>query len=340
MSNTIARLATAASTPRELPHWELDRLPASEPRIAVLIPCCNEAATIAKVIADFQASLPRAQIYVYDNNSSDRTLLSARAAGAVVRKELLQGKGHVVRRMFADVDADLYVLVDGDDTYDAAAAPAMLTLLAEQCLDMVTAARVTADQGAYRPGHRIGNRMLSAVVRGVFGGRISDMLSGYRAFSRRFVKSFPALAGGFEIETEFTVHALQLGMPVAEIAATYRERPAGSKSKLHTWSDGLRILRMVLVLIKEDYPLPFFAIAGATLLLSALAIGASELMDFIRTGHVPRLPSVMLSTGFVLLSSLTLVCGMVLESVERGRKEIKRLAYLAMPRPSARQCPK
>lgn len=299
----------------------------------MLIPCCNEEATIGKVVADFQASLPQARIYVYDNNSRDHTVFAARTAGAVVRMEPLQGKGHVVRRMFADVEADLYVLVDGDDTYDAMAAPGMLKLLAEQQLDMVTATRVTARHGAYRPGHRLGNRVLSAMVRGVFGGRISDVLSGYRAFSRRFVKSFPALAGGFETETEFTVHALELEMPVAEVAASYRERPAGSKSKLRTWSDGLRILRTILVLVKEGRPLVFFCAAGTTLLLAALAIGGPVVVDFLRTGQVPKLPSAVLATGLVSLSSLTLVCGMVLDSVERGRKEMKRLAYLAIPAP-------
>ena len=333
MSDTIALLTAAARLPRALPRWDFEQPAALNPRIAVLIPCCNEEATIGKVVADFQASLPRAQIYVYDNNSRDHTVFAARAAGAVVRKEALQGKGHVVRRMFADVDADLYVLVDGDDTYDATVAPAMLKLLAEEQLDMVTAARITSQHGAYRRGHRLGNRVLSAMVHGVFGGRISDVLSGYRAFSRRFVKSFPALAGGFETETEFTVHALELEMPVAEIPASYRERPAGSKSKLRTWSDGLRILRTILVLVKEGRPLLFFAITGTTLLLVALAIGGPVVMDFLRSGQVPKLPSAVLSTGLVLLSSLTLVCGLVLDSVERGRKEMKRLAYLAIPVP-------
>ena len=333
MSDTIARLATAARMPLTLPRWDFKHRDTPDPRIAVLIPCCNEEATIGKVVADFQASLPQAQIYVYDNNSRDHTVFAARAAGAVVRKEPLQGKGHVVRRMFADVEADVYLLVDGDDTYDATVAPAMLTLLAEQRLDMVTAARVTTGQGAYRRGHRFGNRVLSAMVHGVFGGRISDVLSGYRAFSRRFVKSFPALAGGFETETEFTVHALELEMPVAEIAARYRERPAGSKSKLRTWTDGLRILRTILVLVKEGRPLLFFAVTGTTLLLAALAIGGPVVMDFLRTGQVPKLPSAVLATGLVLLSSLTLVCGMVLDSVERGRKEMKRLAYLTIPVP-------
>jgi glycosyltransferase involved in cell wall biosynthesis len=326
----MEQLAAVARLPHTMAGWKFDA-PSLPRQIAVLIPCCNEEATIGHVVADFHVSLPDAVVYVYDNNSQDRTAMMARAAGAVVRKEPLQGKGHVVRRMFADVEADDYLLVDGDDTYEAAAAPRMLKLLHDGNLDMVTAARVTADNAAYRPGHRFGNIVLSAMVRGMFGGRISDVLSGYRAFSRRFVKSFPALAGGFETETEFTVHALELEMPIGEILTGYRERPAGSRSKLRTWSDGLRILRTILVLVKEGRPLLFFAITGTTLLLGGLAIGGPVVAEFLHTGLVQRLPSAVLATGMVLLSSLTWVCGMVLDSVERGRKEVKRLAYLAIP---------
>ena len=238
----------------------------------MLIPCCNEEATVGKVVADFRSSLPHATIYVYDNNSQDHTALEARAAGAELRHEELPGKGNVVRRMFADVEADFYFLVDGDDTYDAAAAPSMLRLLMSCHLDMVTAARVTQQQAAYRRGHRLGNMLLTALVRGVFGDRISDVLSGYRVFSRRFVKSFPALANGFEIETEFTVHALELHMPVGELPADYRVRPPGSHSKLHTLVDGLRILRTVLLLVKEGRPLRFFAATGILLLLIAMGL--------------------------------------------------------------------
>lgn len=331
MSGTVEQLAAAALLPHARPGWRFESPHPPDPRVAVLIPCCNEEATIAQVVTDFHVSLPQAVVYVYDNNSRDRTALVARAAGAVVRAEPLQGKGHVVRRMFADVEADVFFLVDGDGTYDAAAAPAMLKLLLSQRLDMVNAARVTAQNAAYRRGHRLGNVVLSAMVRGVFGGRISDVLSGYRAFSRRFVKSFPALAGGFETETEFTVHALELEMPIGEIDTSYRERPAGSTSKLRTWSDGLRILRTILVLVKEGRPLQFFAATGTTLLLAALGIGGPVVMEFLHTGLVPKLPSALLATGLVLLSSLTLVCGMVLDSVERGRREMKRLAYLAIP---------
>jgi len=331
VSDTIIQLAASARLPQARPGWRLEAPGVTGPRIAVLIPCCNEEATIAKVVTEFHAVLPQAVVYVYDNNSSDCTAFAARAAGAVVRAEPLQGKGHVVRRMFADIEADVFLLVDGDDTYDSAAAPDMLKLLLEQRLDMVTAARVTEQNAAYRRGHRLGNAVLTAMVRGVFGGRISDVLSGYRAFSRRFVKSFPALAGGFETETEFTVHALELAMPIGEIVVGYRERPAGSTSKLRTWSDGLRILRTILVLVKEGRPLQFFAATGTALLLAALGIGAPVVMVFLHTGLVPKLPSAVLATGLVLLSSLTLVCGLVLDSVERGRREMKRLAYLTIP---------
>ncbi len=302
-------------------------------RVAVLIPCYNEEVAIPKVVAAFHAALPDAVIYVYDNNSRDRTAERAREAGAVVRTEWLQGKGNVVRRMFADIEADAYVLVDGDDTYDAAAAPEMLRLMIEQRLDMVNAARVTDIAAAYRRGHRMGNVVLTGLVAWIFGNRITDMLSGYRAFSRRFVKSFPALAGGFETETEFTVHALELRMPVGEVQAAYRDRPAGSTSKLRTYADGLRILRTIVVLVKEERPLQFFALAALVLLLLSLALGLPVVVEFVRTGLVPRVPSAVLATGLVLLSSLSVTCGLILDSVTRGRKEIKRLAYLSMPPP-------
>lgn len=301
------------------------------PRIAVLVPCYNEAVAIPKVVADFRAALPGAAIYVYDNNSSDGTVAAARAAGAVVRTETLQGKGNVVRRMFADVEADIYVLVDGDDTYDADAAPGMVAALVDGGLDMVNGARQTEIEAAYRPGHRFGNAMLTGVVRAIFGDRIRDMLSGYRVFSRRFVKSFPALSSGFETETEFTIHALELRMPVGEVAVAYRDRPAGSASKLRTYSDGVRILRTILVLVKEERPLQFFALSGAALLVLGLLLAIPVVRDYLATGLVPRLPTAVLSTGVVLLSFLSFVCGLVLDSVARGRREIKRLAYLAIP---------
>jgi glycosyltransferase involved in cell wall biosynthesis len=299
--------------------------------IAVLIPCYNEAVAIPKVVADFRAALPEAEIYVYDNNSADGTAAVARAAGAIVRTETLQGKGNVVRRMFADVQADLYVLVDGDDTYQASAAPEMIRMLVENRLDMVNGVRVTEIQAAYRLGHRFGNLVLTGMVRRIFGDRVKDMLSGYRVFSRRFVKSFPALASGFETEAEFTVHALELGIPVGEVATAYKDRPAGSASKLRTYSDGLRILRAILVLVKETRPLHFFSFAGLLLLLAGLGLAVPVLLDYMRTGLVPRLPTAVLSSAMVLLAFLSMVCGLILDSVARGRKEAKRLAYLAIP---------
>lgn len=300
-------------------------------RIAVVIPCFNEAVTIAGVVAAFRAALPAATVHVYDNNSSDQTAAIANAAGAVVQREVRQGKGNVVRRAFADVDADVYVLVDGDGTYDAAAAPGMVAMLLDQQLDMVNGARRDQVAAAYRPGHRFGNQMLTFLVGTVFGHDISDMLSGYRVFSRRFVKSFPALSAGFETETEFTVHALELGMPIAEVTTHYAERPAGSASKLRTVRDGIRILRTILVLVKDERPLAFFGAAAAALLLLGLGLGTSVAVEFMRTGFVPRLPTAVLASTLVLLSALSIACGFVLDSVARGRKEIKRLAYLSVP---------
>lgn len=300
-------------------------------RVAVVIPCYNEANSIGKVVTDFKHCLPGATIYVYDNNSADKTVSTARNAGAIVRQEKLQGKGHVVRRMFADVDADIYVLVDGDDTYDASTAPEMVRMLVDEGLDMVTAARVTRIQSAYRAGHRFGNRVLTGMVAIVFGNQITDMLSGYRAFSRRFVKSFPALALGFEIETEFSVHALDLHMPVGEIKTCYRERPAGSHSKLRTVPDGLRILRTILMLVKDERPLQFFSVAGLLLFILSIALGVPVVLEFLKTGLVPRLPTAVLATGLSLLASLSLAVGLILDTVARGRKEAKRLVYLATP---------
>jgi hypothetical protein len=312
----------------------LDRLSIATPqqiRIAVLKPCYNEELTVARVVADFHASLPNAVVYVYDNNSLDGTRLVARAAGAVVRRETLQGKGHVVRRMFADVEADAYVLVDGDDTYDAEAAAGMVRMLLADQLDMVTAARLPMSDDAYRPGHRVGNRLLSFLVCRVFGNRVSDLLSGYRVFSRRFVKSFPALSTGFETETEFTIHALELKMPIGEVATNYRGRSAGSRSKLHTVRDGLRILLAIMKLVKQERPLQSFGATGAVLVAAGLGLGLPVVLFFLRTGLVPRLPSALLATGLVLAAALSFVCGLVLEQVACGRKELKRLAYLAIP---------
>lgn len=300
-------------------------------QVAVIIPCRNEETTISAVVKGFSKHLPDARIYVCDNNSVDRTKTLAREAGAFVLSESLQGKGHVVRRMFADVEADIYVLVDGDDTYDPAAAPVMIEMLVHDRLDMVTGARDAVIQTAYRPGHRLGNALLTGIVTCIFGNRVSDVLSGYRVFSRRFVKSLPALATGFETETEFTVHALELHMPIAELPSRYHERPQGSVSKLHTISDGLRILRMIAVLVKEQHPVYFFGFFGCLFLLSALVLGVPVVLEFMHTGLVPRFPTAILATGLVLLSFLSYACGVILDSVARGRKEMKRLAYLAVP---------
>jgi len=338
MSETIKRGSGEISMPPSAAsrlsgaalEWSTRAAP-RHPSIAVLIPCYNEEAAIGKVIGDFREALPDATIYVYDNNSSDRTTAVARASGAVVRTETLQGKGHVVRRMFADVEADIYVLVDGDDTYDAKAAPAMTRLLLDRRLDMVSVARDTPEQAAYRMGHKLGNVVLTGMVRHVFGSGISDMLSGYRAFSRRFVKSFPALTCGFETETEFTVHALALNMPVAEMRAPYRSRPVGSQSKLNTIADGFRILREIVTLIEHERPLPFFSFIMAILLSVALAFGLPVIITFLHTGLVDRLPTAVLSASIVLLAFLALGCGFILDAITRGRKELKRLAYLAIP---------
>jgi glycosyltransferase involved in cell wall biosynthesis len=301
------------------------------PSIAVLIPCHNEEAAITKVVKDFRAALPTAIIYVYDNNSTDRTMELARAAGARVFQETIQGKGNVVRRMFSDIEADVYVLVDGDDTYLAESAAQMVEQLLEERLDMLNGTRVTEIVAAYRPGHRFGNTMLSGMVRKAFGSRIKDMLSGYRVFSRRFVKSFPALSSGFEIETELTIHALELGMPVGEVDTPYKDRPAGSVSKLRTYSDGVRILRTIILLIKDERPLLFFATCGLILFLTAVGLSFPIFVEFHRSHMVPRFPTAILSTGLALLSFLSLACGLILDSVARGRKEVKRMSYLAVP---------
>lgn len=302
-------------------------------RIAVLVPCYNEEAAIPRVVADFHAVLPGAAIYVYDNNSTDRTAEVARAAGAEVRHEHRQGKGHVVRRMFADIDADIYLLVDGDATYDAPSARAMIDRLIDDRLDMVVAARVEEVREAYRRGHRTGNRLLTGFVTSTFGRSFTDILSGYRAFSRRFVKSFPVLSRGFEIETELTVHALELELPVAEIPAPYYARPEGSESKLSTWKDGLRILFTIGNLYRSERPLAFFSAIGIALALVAVGLAIPIFITFLEEGLVPRVPTAILSTGLMLLAFLSLVAGLVLDTVTRGRREMKLLAYLAQRAP-------
>ena len=303
----------------------------SSPRIAVLVPCYNEDAAVATVIKGFRQALPSAQIYVYDNNSKDRTASVAREAGAEVRGERRQGKGHVVRRMFADVDADIYVLVDGDATYDAPSAPGMIEKLLDDRLDMVVGLRVDQEQAAYRRGHRIGNWMLTNFLSSVFGQAFTDILSGYRVFSRRFVKSFPVLSDGFEIETELTVHALELAMPVAEMKTPYYARPEGSFSKLNTWGDGLRILRTILKLYRSEKPLRFFSAIGAFLALAAVGLAIPIFVTYVEEGIVPRLPTAVLSTGLMIVAVLAVSSGLVLDTVTRGRREMKLLAYLAQP---------
>lgn len=302
-------------------------------RIAVLIPCFNEEVAIPAVVAAFRAALPGAAIHVYDNASTDGTAAAARAAGAIVRTEPRRGKGNVVRRMFADIEAEAYILVDGDGTYDAAAAPALLALLLEQRLDMVTALRAEAPDAAYRPGHRLGNRLLTGMVGLAFGTEVRDMLSGYRCFSRRFVKSFPALSHGFETETELTVHALELRLPVGSLPTAYRERPPGSDSKLNTWRDGARILATIGTLLARERPLAFFGGFGAGFLLLSLALVLPVLETYWATGLVPRLPTFVAAMVLMLLAALALACGLILDTVTRGRREAKRIAYLAIPPP-------
>ena len=304
-------------------------------KVAVLVPCYNEEAAIAKVVCDFRAALPGATIYVYDNNSRDQTAARAADAGAVVRNELRQGKGNVVRRMFADIEADIYVLVDGDDTYDAAAAPHMIGRMIGEGADLLTARRIHTDAAAYRPGHVWGNRMLTGLTATLFNVNLSDMLSGYRVFSRRFVKSFPFTAEGFAIETELTVHAVRLMMPMSEMDTRYKERPAGSVSKLNTWRDGLRILGTIGYLVREERPLVFFSTIAALFAAVAIIIGAPVVSDYFSTGLVPRLPTAVLATGLMVIAFLSLTCGLILDTVTRGRWEAKRMAYLAIPGPQA-----
>jgi len=305
------------------------------PKIAVLVPCYNEEAAISKVVNDFRQSLPTAAIYVYDNNSHDRTVEAAKAAGAIVRTEPLQGKGNVVRRMFADIEADIYVLVDGDATYDAASAPKMVKALLDGPLDMVNGARVTDIAKAYRPGHKFGNWLLTGMVAWIFGNRIHDMLSGYRVMSRRYVKSFPALAAGFETETELTVHALELRMPIAEIQTPYKDRPVGSVSKLSTFKDGFRILWTIIVLVKEERPMQFFSLLALALTVISVVLTVPIISEFLRTGLVPRFPTFIFATGLLILGFLSMTCGLVLDTVTRGRREMKRMRYLNIPAPNA-----
>ena len=306
---------------------------ASPPCIAVLVPCYNEAATIAKVVADFRAALPGAGIHVYDNNSTDGTAALAEAAGAIVRRETRQGKGNVVRRMFADIDADIYVLVDGDDTYSAESAPGLVAELCAGPFDMVNGARAADSAHAYRPGHAFGNRLMTSLVRFIFGAGTRDMLSGYKVFSRRFVKSFPASSAGFEIETELVVHALETRMPVSEQDTPYRERPEGSLSKLRTFRDGWRILRLIGMLVKNERPLAFFSAVALVLAVVSVGLGTSVLIEFLHTGLVPRLPTAVLALGVMLAALLAFACGVILDAISEARREHRRLRYLELPPP-------
>ncbi len=302
------------------------------PQIAVIIPCRDEAATIAKVVTDFRRALPEAAIYVCDNNSMDGSADLAKAAGAQVFAERLPGKGHVMRRMFSDVEADVYFMVDGDDTYDHRGARDLMRHLEANSLDMVIGARVAASDAAYRPGHRFGNVLLTRIVAFIFGNQVTDMLSGYRVFSRRFVKSFPALSTGFEIETELTIHALELRMPIDEVPLPYADRPEDSSSKLNTFRDGWRILRTILLLAKEEKPLAFFSTIFGILSLTATVLAWPLFVTFLETGLVPRFPTAILVTGIMVLAFLSLGCGIILDTVTRGRRELRRLQYLGIPR--------
>ena len=305
-------------------------------RIAVLLPCYNEEAAIAQTVAGFRAALPGAAIYVYDNNSSDRTIAVARDAGAIVRTERMQGKGNVVRRMFADVDADVYVMADGDATYDPASVPAMLARLIDDGLDMVVGTRVHEAADAYRRGHVLGNRAMTGLLARLFGRSFTDIFSGYRVFSRRFVKSFPVLSVGFEIETEMSVHALELKMPVGELETPYYARLEGSQSKLSTYRDGARIARAIATLYRIERPLWFFGAIGAVLVTAAVLLSIPLFVTYAQTGEVPRFPTAILATGLVILASLSATAGLILDTVVRGRREVRRLAYLAYPAVHAR----
>jgi glycosyltransferase involved in cell wall biosynthesis len=306
----------------------------SPPRIAVLLPCFNEEATIAATVEGFRAALPTAAIYVYDNNSRDGTREIAAARGAVVRSERLQGKGHVVRRMFADIDADIYVMADGDLTYDPSSAQAMVDLLLADQLDMVVGTRRHEQKDAYRGGHLAGNRLFTGLLARLFGRSFSDIFSGYRVFSRRFVKSFPVLSSGFEIETEMSVHALELRMPVGEVETVYLSRPEGSLSKLSTFSDGWRITKTIATLYRTERPVLFFGMIGALLLIAALLLAVPLIMTYLDTGLVPRIPTAILITGMTIVAVLCFFAGLILDTVTRGRREVRRLAYLSQPGPA------
>ena len=299
----------------------------------MLLPCYNEEAAIGATIEGFRAALPSATIYVYDNNSTDRTQQIAAAAGAVVRSEKQQGKGNVVRRMFADIDADVYIMADGDLTYDPAAAPAMADLLLAEQLDMIVGTRRHEQKDAYRGGHVVGNKMFTGLLAGLFGRSFSDIFSGYRVFSRRFVKSFPVLSAGFEIETEMSVHALELRMPVGEVETSYAARPEGSHSKLSTYGDGWKILKTIATLYRIERPVLFYGSIGAVLVIAAILLAIPLVRTYLQTGLVPRFPTAILVTGMVIVAVLCFFAGLILDTVTRGRREVRRLAYLSLEAP-------
>jgi glycosyltransferase involved in cell wall biosynthesis len=301
----------------------------TSPRLAILLPCYNEEKTVAATVEAFARALPTAEIYVYDNNSHDRTRDLARNAGATVLSERYQGKGHVVRRMFADIDADIYVMADGDNTYHAQSATSLVETLVRERLDMVIGRRVhNGDPNAFRPGHRFGNRALSGLVRRIFGGDVRDVLSGYRAFSRRFVKSFPALSRGFDVEMELTVHALSMCVPIGDVDTPYAARPAGSTSKLSTYRDGLRIVRMMVRLLKDEKPLVFFSLISAVLVFVSVVLAVALWLGYQETEQASAVATAMLSAGAMLLAIASLACAFVLDTVARGRREVKRFQYL------------
>lgn len=303
------------------------------PRVAVVLPCHNEEVAVGRTVEAFRAALPGATIYVYDNASTDKTGEVARAAGAIVRSEVRKGKGNAVRRAFADIDADIYVMADGDGTYEAEAAPRMIALLTSRGMDMVTGARVHTDATAFRPGHVAGNQLFNSVVSSLFGRGITDLFSGYRVLSRRFVKSFPSMSEGFEIESEMSIHALQLRMPVDELPCRYEPRMAGSQSKLSTWRDGLRILSYILRLQRLYGPRRFFGLPGIVVMLCALGLGTPIVITFLEIGLVPRFPTAVLAMGMFLAGSLLWLLGVTLEATSQAALEGKRLAYLAQPPP-------
>ncbi|MBV9561746.1 MAG: glycosyltransferase [Bradyrhizobium sp.] len=326
MQRTRARMSELSARAHEV-RTAMERLPA----VAVLIPCYNEEITIGTVVADFRAALPTATIFVYDNNSRDQTIEVARQAGAVVRRETRQGKGNVVRRMFADIEADVYVLVDGDDTYDAAASAGLVDRLVEERLDFINAMRISTEKDAYRTGHRFGNWLLTGLVSQIFGRQFNDMLSGYKFLSRRFVKSFPAMSSGFETETELAVHALELRMPSTEVATVYKERPPGSVSKLRTYSDGVHIMMLIARLVKDERPLHFFGLSGLALIVAAVLLSIPLLVTYLETGLVPRVPTAILSVALVIVGVLSIFAGLILDMTTRTRQEMKRLIYLSLP---------